>query len=208
VSTSDSVAVTAIYRILGPAGGGVAAVVICLVVTGSLLGNSFVAGRMTVAAARRSWLPPVLAVVGRVGSAGGTSRGEGSLPEPDDGNDDDKDDTASDAPINAIILSALLSALFVVFGSFRALLTFNGLGEYSFFYLTLVGAVVLRVREPALPRPYRPFVVVPLVFALVSGFVVARGAAFAPAQASVLLVLWVLGALFYVARRLWEGSAS
>jgi solute carrier family 7 (L-type amino acid transporter), member 9/15 len=36
------------------------------VVAGSLLGNSFVAGRMTVAAANKSWLPSFLGRVGRI----------------------------------------------------------------------------------------------------------------------------------------------
>jgi len=44
-----------------------AAILICLVVAGSLLGNSFVTGRMTVAAANKSWLPKFLGVIGHVG---------------------------------------------------------------------------------------------------------------------------------------------
>ncbi|KAK3989940.1 amino acid permease-domain-containing protein [Cladorrhinum sp. PSN332] len=180
VSTTDSVAVTAITKLLGPAFGVVAAVFICLVVAGSLLGNSFVAGRMAVAAANQNWLPRLLSIVGRVGI-----KVDADSP------------SNSDAPINAIILSTVLSGLYILLGSFRALLTFNGLGEYTFFFLTVVGAIILRYREPHLERPYKPFVVIPGVFALVSGFVVVRGAAFAPVQALVLLGLWTLGLAFY-----------
>ncbi|KAK3694445.1 amino acid/polyamine transporter I [Podospora appendiculata] len=204
LSTTDSVAVTAITRLLGPAVGLAAAIVICLVVAGSLLGNSFVAGRMAVAAANMKWLPRFLSFVGHVGlqpsarasddrfaPAAADSADASGLPE-------------SDAPINALILSTILSALYILLGSFRVLLTFNGLGEYSFFFLTVLGAVVLRYREPTLDRPYRPFIGVPIIFALVSGFVVVRGAAFSPAPALVLVALWVLGLAFYFVRRWFQ----
>jgi amino acid transporter len=162
-----------------------AAIFICLVVAGSLLTSSFVAGRMAVAAANQGWLPRMLSVVGRVGT------------EPESSPVDLQKAPESDAPINAIILSTILSALYVLLGNFRALLTFSGLGEYTFFFLTVLGAIILRYREPQLERPYKPLVLIPIVFALVSGFVVVRGAAFAPAQALILVGLWGLGLAFY-----------
>lgn len=144
---------------------------------------------MAVAAANQNWLPRILAVVGRVGgereAAPGASR---------------KDDSESDAPINAIILSTVLGAIYILLGNFRALLTFNGLGEYTFFFLTVLGALILRYREPQLERPYKTFVIIPSIFALVSGFVVVRGAVFAPTQAYILLALWAFGLAVHWAR--------
>ncbi|KAF4874225.1 b(0,+)-type amino acid transporter 1 [Colletotrichum siamense] len=203
VSTTDSVAVTAINRLLGPAFGILAAVLICLVVAGSLLGNSFVAGRMTVAAANFNWLPKFLGAVGRLGV---TSDALASPADSSDGESPAKE--KSDAPLNALLLSTVLSALYILFGNFRALLTFNGLGEYTFFFLTVLGAVVLRVREPKMRRPYKPFVLIPVVFALVSGFVVVRGAIFAPVQAVILIVLWLVGLGFYWARRKYAARSA
>ncbi|ETS81623.1 hypothetical protein PFICI_06625 [Pestalotiopsis fici W106-1] len=197
VSTTDSVAVTAITRLLGPVVGVVAAVLICLVVAGSLLGNSFVAGRMAVAAANKDWVPRFLSIVGHVGLQ---PRRE-AAPENAEGNTDSNEQSGSDAPLNAIILSTIVSALYILLGNFRALVTFNGLGEYSFFFLTVLGAVILRFREPNLKRPYKPFLLVPLVFAAVSGFVVVRGAIFAPRLALVLIVVWALGLGFYQIRK-------
>ncbi|KAK2047195.1 amino acid transporter [Colletotrichum somersetense] len=204
VSKTDSVAVTAINRLLGSGFGIAAAVLICLVVAGSLLGNSFVAGRMTVAAANFNWLPSFLGFVGRVGFK---SEDDHAAAAADDSPTDEEPPSSrprkgkSDAPLNALLLSTVLSALYILFGNFRALLTFNGLGEYTFFFLTVLGAVVLRVREPKLRRPYKPSVLIPVVFALVSGFVVVRGAIFAPVQALILIVLWLVGLGFYWARR-------
>lgn len=181
--------------------------VICLVVAGSLLGNSFVAGRMTVAAARAGWLPPVLSVLGRLGANPTTAHEEDEAAPLVDS--DSASAVAapaeSDAPINALVLSTILSALYILLGNFRALLTFNGLGEYTFFFLTVVGAILLRYREPELDRPYKPSVLIPIIFALVSGFVVVRGAAFAPVQALVLLGVWGLGLAFYWAQKWLAG---
>jgi len=193
VSTTDSIAVTAISRLMGPSFGIVAAIFVCLVVAGSLLGNSFIAGRMTVAAGNKNWLPRYFAVVGRFGTTSSSNGDTSGSPK----------SSESDAPHNALLLSTILSALYILFGNFRALLTFNGLGEYSFFFLTVLGAIVLRFREPDLRRPYKPFVLIPVVFAVVSGFVVVRGAIFAPVQAAVLVAVWVIGVGFYWTRRAW-----
>lgn len=151
---------------------------------------------MAVAAANADWLPGFFSTLGRVGRAK-PSQGE-------DGNGAAAAEDAppkSDAPLNAIILNTLLSALFIFLGDFRSLLTFNGLGEYTFFFLTVLGAVVLRFREPGLHRPYKPVLAVPIVFTAVSGFVLVRGAVFAPVPALVLVVVWAVGILFYVVRR-------
>ncbi|KAJ1333250.1 solute carrier family 7 (L-type amino acid transporter) member 9/15 [Microdochium nivale] len=208
VSATDSVAVTAITRLLGRGFGIVAAIVICLVVAGSLLGNSFVAGRMAVAAANTGWFPKLFSVVGHVGVA----PTKAAVPASDDATTASASSNTgttepSDAPINAIILSTLLSALYITLGNFRALVTFNGLGEYTFFFLAVLGALVLRWQEPQLERPYKPLVVIPGVFVVVSGFVVVRGAIFAPAQAVVLLAVWGVGLVFYWVRRRWFSAA-
>ncbi|KAF4430538.1 hypothetical protein F53441_13942 [Fusarium austroafricanum] len=192
VSTTDSVAVTAMTRLLGRGFGIFTALLICLVVAGSLLGNSFVASRMCVAAARKSWIPSLFTIVGRVGVKPDAEETSEEPPE-----------EAGDAPINAVILSVILATLYILFGSFRALLTLNGLGEYSFFFLAVLGAIILRYREPDLERPYKTFSINPIMFVLVSGFVVIRGAIFAPIQAIVIIVVWILGVVFYKARQYW-----
>jgi amino acid transporter len=148
---------------------------------------------MAVAAANQNWLPRPLSVVGRIG----THR-QGVEEDPDK-------EPESDAPINAIILSTALGAIYILLGNFRALLTFNGLGEYTFFFLTVLGAIILRYRQPGLARPYKPLILIPVIFALVSGFVVVRGAAFAPTQALILVALWALGLAFYWNQRRGQG---
>ena len=186
---------------MGRGFGIVAAIFICLVVAGSLLGNSFVASRMAVAAANRDWLPRAFARLGRIGieatKRGNEDEGSTSSSENSPEGTSEQATAESDAPINAIILSTIISIFYILLGNFRALLTFNGLGEFSFFFLTVVGAIILRFREPELKRPYKPFILVPAVFAVLSGFVVVRGAIFALVPAAVLVALWILGGVLY-----------
>jgi amino acid transporter len=173
-----------------------AAALICLVVAGSLLGNSFVAGRMTVAAANKSWLPSYLGVVGKFGV-----RQSSEADAADNQNDAAEEMDKGASPINALILSTIISAVYILLGNMRVLLTFNGLGEYTFFFLTVLGDIILRWREPNLRRPFKPIILVPIVFALISGFVVVRGAIFAPVQSTILVGLWIIGIVYYLARK-------
>ncbi|KAF2473687.1 amino acid transporter-like protein [Lindgomyces ingoldianus] len=199
ISITDAAAVTAVTHFLGKGAAYIAAVLICLVVAGSALGNSFVVGRMTVAAANKKWLPHFLGTVGQIGRWR-VSKGAGG-----DGSDEamDKGESPMKVPptFNALVLSTILSAVYILVGNMRVLLTFNGLGEYSFFFLTVLGAIILRWREPDLHRPVKPFILIPAIFAIISGFVVIRGAIFAPVQASILVGIWAVGLIFFYARK-------
>jgi amino acid transporter len=113
----------------------------------------------------------------------------------------------TDKSSNALVLNFTLSAIYILLGNMRILLTLNGLAEYAFFFLTVLGAIILRFREPNLHRPVKPFILIPLLFAIISGFVVVRGAVFAPIQAVILIVIWVLGALVYYIRKRASGAS-
>lgn len=93
-----------------------------------------------------------------------------------------------------------MSAIYILLGNMRILLTLNGLAEYAFFFLTVLGAIILRVREPNYPRPMKPSILIPILFALISGFVVVRGAVFAPVQAAILIGIWAIGVVYYYVR--------
>ena len=59
---------TAVNHLLGKGGAYIATTLICLVIAGSALGNCFVAGRMTVAAANKTWFPAAFGTVGQIGT--------------------------------------------------------------------------------------------------------------------------------------------
>jgi L-type amino acid transporter 9 len=148
---------------------------------------------MTVAASNKSWIPSFLGSVGHIGPYNLSS------PHADNETPEEAMDAGA-SPINALILNTILSSAYILLGNMRILLTLNGLAEYAFFFLTVLGAIILRIREPELPRPVKPWVGVPVVFAVISGFVVVRGAVFAPVQAGVLVGVWGVGIVFYYAR--------
>ncbi|PVH95684.1 amino acid transporter-like protein [Periconia macrospinosa] len=203
VSTTDAAAVTAIYHFIGRVPAYIATFLICLVILGSVLGNSFVAGRMTVAAANKRWIPSIFATVGQIGTykvSSSTTKPPSSSASNETAVTDSSTSPGGQSPINALLLSTVLSAVYILLGNMRILLTLNGLAEYAFFFLTVLGAILLRWKQPGLERPVKPFIAIPIVFAVISGFVVVRGAVFAPVQAGILVGIWAVGGLWYIAR--------
>ena len=85
--------------------------------------------------------------------------------------------------------------IYILIGNFRALLTFVGMAEWVFYVSTVIGLLILRRREPQLERPYRPSLVLPIIFIVVGALVIARTALFAPIQGLALGGLLVVGAL-------------
>jgi basic amino acid/polyamine antiporter, APA family len=63
--------------------------------------------------------------------------------------------TPTGSPRRAVLLQGALALLFVLTDSFEGILTYAGFTLNLFLVLAVVGVLVLRRREPALPRPYR-----------------------------------------------------
>lgn len=196
IPITDAAAVAAVSNFLGLGVGKFAMVLICLVIAGSALGNSFVAGRMTVAAANKKWFPEVLGTTGQFWHWRAPSSGTSAETADQSGDHvESAAGTENDSPINAILLNAVLGFVYIFFGNMRLLLTLNGLSEYAFFFLTVVGAIILRKREPELHRPIKVWIIAPVIFAIISFCVVVRGAIFEPVLAAILGALWAVGVL-------------
>jgi amino acid transporter len=97
-------------------------------------------------------------------------------------------------------LALVVTLVYILTGSFRALLTFVGMAEWVFYVSTVVGLLILRRREPQMERPYRPIIVLPIIFVIVGTLVILRSALFAPVQSGVLVGLLVAGALISMVR--------
>ncbi len=63
--------------------------------------------------------------------------------------------TATGAPSRAVLLQGALALAFVLTESFEGVLTYAGFTLTLFALLAVVGVIVLRRREPDLPRPWR-----------------------------------------------------
>lgn len=98
----------------------------------------------------------------------------------------------------------MVTLIYILTGSFRALLTFVGMAEWVFYVSTVIGLLILRRREPQLERPYRPNVALPITFVIVGTLVIIRSAMFAPIQSGVLAGLLVVGAVISNLRVQWR----
>jgi APA family basic amino acid/polyamine antiporter len=81
---------------------------------------------------------------------------------------------AGGGPVVAILLQSVLAAAMLLTASFEALLSYIGLTLSLVAALTVAGVIVLRWREPDLPRPYRTwgYPLSPLIFLALEGWMV------------------------------------
>jgi APA family basic amino acid/polyamine antiporter len=111
--------------------------------------------------------------------------------------------TRGGAPLRAILLQQGLALIFVLTGSFEGVLSFAGFTLTLFALLTVLGVIILRRRQPALPRPYRTwgYPLTPTFFVLVNTIVLAFVLRERPVEATVSLALVALGLLLGLVRR-------
>ena len=201
INSSNTVAVKFGSKVFGPAGALVFALIVSASCFGSLNSSTFTSSRLVYAAAKEGYVP---AFIGRIGvpgssSSGGgggmssatTTRPRGCCARRLRGLFADEDTGLFFTPVTALVLNGLLTAGYVAVGEFGSLLTFYGVAGYSFYFLTVLGLIVLRVREPALERPYRTWVTTPVIFCCVSLFLLSR-AVFAQPLQTLVVVAFVL----------------
>ncbi|KAK9331505.1 amino acid permease-domain-containing protein [Lipomyces starkeyi] len=103
----------------------------------------------------------------------------------------------TDTPINALLLQAAVTIVFILVGEFKNLLTFYGVAGYLFYFLTVLGVIVLRAREPDLERPYKTFILTPIMFCCVALFLISRGIFSATLEASFVALFVLAGVPVY-----------
>jgi amino acid transporter len=146
IETATSVALTFATKTLGPVARTVFAILIALSCIGALNATLFSSARLIYSSAEEGFLPAMFCKV---------HKGRGT-------------------PVNALVLQALLAGVFILVGEFHSLVTFYGVAGYSFYFLAVSGVIVLRFKEPNLERPYKTFIVTPILFCCVALFLVSR----------------------------------
>ena len=111
--------------------------------------------------------------------------------------------TSWGGPAAAVALQGLLALAMVLTSSFDALLTYLGLTLSVCAGLTVAGVIVLRIREPALERPYRTwgYPLTPLLFLSLSLWMVVHSVIQKP------LAALAAGATIATGLALWAGLA-
>ncbi|KAL5117094.1 hypothetical protein ACEQ8H_005053 [Pleosporales sp. CAS-2024a] len=205
IESSNTVAVAFGSQVFGPVG----ALILALFVSGSCFGalnaTTFTSGRLVYAAGKEGYLPAVFGTIG-LGNEHKVIRLHTLHP-----NTTTKakiqasiihwfaDDHAGFffTPISAMILNAALTALYILIGSFDTLVTFYGVAGYTFYFQTVLGLIVLRVREPDLDRPYKTWITTPIIFCCVSLFLLSRAVFAEPVQTLLVVAFMVVGLVIW-----------
>lgn len=196
INSSNTIAVLFGSVVFGPVGALVLALVVSATCFGSLNSSVFTAGRLVYVAGKEGYMP---ALFGRIGTLAAPP------PAPDRSRcrlarclrrclGDGDDVGLFYTPIYALLFNALLTAAYCLVGEFDTLVTFYGVAGYSFYFLTVLGLIVLRVKEPRLERPYRTWITTPIIFCCVSLFLLSR-AVFARPLQSLSVVAFVLAGI-------------
>ncbi|KAH7926312.1 amino acid transporter [Leucogyrophana mollusca] len=177
VGLSNTVAMDFGRAVFGPVGGVVFAFMVAFSCFGALNGECsvFTSARLIRVAGREGYLP---ALFGRLNRSRQT-------------------------PVNAILLQTTLTVLFIVVGGgFRSLINFAVVASWAFYFLTVLGLVILRVKEPLLERPYKTWIVTPLTFCAVALFLLCMPIFAAPLEAMAALGFVLVGVpVYYLTNR-------
>lgn len=166
VSGTNTVALDFGSAIFGTTGGIVFAGLVSFSCFGALNSQVYTSARLVYAAGKEGYLP---AVFGRIKSRTAT-------------------------PVTATVFQAILILVFILFGSgFASLVSFYGVCSYTWYFLTVLGLVVLRFKEPNLHRPYRTFLPTPLLFATTALFLLVMPIASAPVEAGAAFLFMAAG---------------
>ena len=108
-------------------------------------------------------------------------------------------------PAESILLQGIWSSLLVVFiGGFSQLFTYVIFGAWIFYAAAVAGVIVLRRKEPALPRPFRVpgYPLVPILFVAGAAFLVLNTLVSTPRESLIGLSFIALGIpLYFLSRR-------
>ncbi|KAI1178531.1 amino acid permease-domain-containing protein [Nemania sp. FL0916] len=194
LNKTNTVAVAFGSKVFGPAGALIFALIVSASCFGSLNSTTFTSSRLVYAAAKEGFIPSFIGRIG-IGTTGprptSTLRTRGWLSKRFRNFVGDEETGLFFTPVNALILNTLLTSAYMVVGEFSELLTFYGVAGYSFYFLTVLGLIILRVKEPHLERPYKTWITTPIIFCCVSLFLLSR-AVFAQPLKTIIVVAFVL----------------
>ncbi|KAJ6596927.1 L-methionine transporter [Mycena vulgaris] len=175
ISLSNTVAMDFGRALFGPIGGTIFAFMVAISCFGALNGSFYTSSRLVYAAGREGYLP---ALFGRLHATRKT-------------------------PLNATLLQAGITTMFILIGGgFRSLINFSVVASWAFYFLTVLGLVILRVKEPMLERPYKTWIITPLTFCAVALFLLCMPIIAAPLPAIAVLGFVLAGVpVYYITHR-------
>lgn len=199
IEKSNTVAVQFGSQVFGPIGALILALTVAASCFGALNASTFTAGRLIYVSGREGYLPAIFSNIGlgrsdtpsinRFRKRSALSKLMSRLFGDESG--------IGHTPIYALVLNASITAIFIIVGEFSTLITFYGVAGYTFYFITVLGLIVLRIREPNLERPYRTWITTPIIFCCVSLFLVSRAVVAQPLQTLIVVVFILSGIPVY-----------
>jgi amino acid transporter len=208
INSTNTVAVMFGAKVFGPAGSLILALIVSASCFGALNSSTFTSSRLVYAAGKEGYIPSIF---GRLGTGRSSSPTPHHPPLTTRANlpwwrrlkntlltlISDEDAGLFFTPIPALVLNAGLTTAYILVGEFGTLLTFYGVAGYTFYFITVLGLIVLRVREPQLERPYRTWITTPIIFCCVSLFLLSRAVFSQPLQTLAVVGFVVAGVPVY-----------
>jgi amino acid transporter len=197
IQHSNTIAVDFASVVYGPAGAIVLAIAVAGSCFGALNASTFTTGRLIYKASKENYIPEFFSTIGFSSSAhrmrfprrtARSKRLAGWLAD---------EPGFFFTPIYALILNAVLTSAYLAVGDFQTLTTFYGVASYLFYFAAVVGLIVLRVKEPDLERPYKCWIITPIIFCCVSLFLVSRAVFAKPLQALIVFGFLAIGIPLY-----------
>ncbi|KAF1961293.1 hypothetical protein CC80DRAFT_522775 [Byssothecium circinans] len=200
IESSNTVAVAFGHQVFGPIGSLILALFVSGSCFGALNATTFTSGRLVYAAGKEGYLPEIFGTIGlgkshraiRLHNLNNSSS-KSKIPRKFIDWFADADAGFFFTPISAMVLNASLTAVYVFIGSFDTLVTFYGVAGYTFYFLAVLGLIILRVKEPELERPYKTWITTPIIFCCVSLFLLSRAVFAEPVQTLVVVAFMVVG---------------
>lgn len=202
-NSSNTIAVLFGSKVFGPIGSLFLALIVSASCFGALNSSTFTSSRLVYAASKEGFVP---ALFGRIGNGSGASedrhvstiRTQSRFSSALLRSIGDEDTGLFFTPVNALVLNCALTTIYVVVGEFDTLLTFYGVAGYTFYFLTVLALIVLRVKEPELERPYKTWITTPIIFCCVSLFLLSRAVFAQPLQTLLVIAFVIAGIPVYL----------
>jgi len=167
---SDAVAVTFGNRILGPM-AWLMPLSVAFSTFGAANGTIFAAGRLCYVASREGHLVDVLSYI----------------------------HVKKMTPAPAVLFHAIVALGMVLYGSIEGLIDFFSFTVWMFYGGSMLALIVLRYREPKIPRPYKCPIVIPIIMVIISVYLVVAPVVDNPQIEYLYVILLLLaGAVLYI----------
>lgn len=200
INSTNTVAVAFGSQVFGPIGSLILALTVSASCFGALNATTFTTGRLIYVAGKEGLIP---AMFGKIGVGSGAEPSVSTLRTRNWFSKilarmfGDEDTGLFFTPVNAMILNATLTTVYILVGEFGTLVTFYGVAGYTFYFFTVLGLIVLRVREPNLERPYKTWITTPIIFCCVSLFLLSRAVFAEPMQTVIVIAFVAAGVPIY-----------